>query len=208
MKSNILLLFLFLSIISCQRKDENSLIAIQLFDQYSDLELNAIQDSIKSTFGCEAIILPEIPVPDNYITRIKSYRYRADSILNYLAKIQADSVQITLGLTKTDIAITKKDKKTGQIKKPISTYRDWAIFGLGQVNGTACVVSSYRLKKGVNSKGYVKRLTRICNHEIGHVFGLPHCQNKKCLMNDANETIQTIDKSSGQLCQSCKSKIF
>jgi len=116
-----------------------------------------------------------------------------------------DSIDILLGLTNQDISITKYDGN--KIKDPEWKYKDFGIFGLGRVNGTVCVVSSNRLHKGVSSKTFYKRLTRISCHEVGHVLGLRHCPEEKCLMNDANESIKTIDKSTGNLCESCWTKI-
>jgi len=48
---------------------------------------------------------------------------------------------------------------------------------------------------------------RISTHEVGHVLGLPHCPTPKCVMNDANESIKTIDKSTGDLCDKCWTEI-
>ena len=202
------LLVIFSILLSaCQNNVQDKTIGIQLFDAFSQSELIAITDAISDTYGCKVKTLKIVSVPESYITTIKSFRYRADSILNYLEAIKPDSIDIMLGLTNTDIAITKIDQQTGKTKTPVSTYTDWAIFGLGRINGHSCVVSNHRLKKNVSKKQYIKRLTRICNHEIGHVLGLPHCPIKNCLMNDANETISTIDQSSGILCHDCRRQI-
>lgn len=192
---------------ACHQPVKEKVIGLQLLNHFSEKDLSIIKDSIVQTYHCSVIVLPIAEVPKNHITRLKSYRYRADSLLNLLDGIRPQNVDIMLGLTSTDIAITKKDKRTGQIKKPKSTYTDWAIFGLGRINGYSCVVSNYRLKKGVNEHGYLKRFARICNHEIGHVLGLRHCPSNSCLMNDANESISTIDNSSGKLCSLCLSQI-
>ena len=69
------------------------------------------------------------------------------------------------------------------------------------------MVSSNRLHKGVDQAGFIKRLTRIACHEVGHVQGLHHCPEENCLMNDANERISTIDNSTGELCSKCWDKI-
>ena len=142
------------------------------------------------------------------MTFIKSPRFRADSILNWLDRNRPDSIDIMLGVTKKDIAITKIDKLTGKVKSPASKYTDWGIFGLGRVGGYSCVVSAYRLHKNAGKTKFYKRFTRIANHEIGHVLGLYHCPESNCLMNDANETIRTIDSSTGILCEKCRSGIF
>jgi len=197
----------FVFLFACTSPVNEKTIGLQLFNRFSSEELSAIKDSIIKTYDCTVKVLPIAEVPSSVVTRIKSYRYRADSLLNLLDKLQPDSIDMMVGLTSTDIAITKIDRQTGKIKNPASTYTDWAIFGLGRINGISCVISNHRLKKGASHKKYLKRLTRICNHEIGHVLGLRHCENSNCLMNDANETIKTIDNSTGVLCSACHSKI-
>ena len=204
---NLFVFALMLLLLACGKEVKHKIIGIQPFEQFSEQDLKVVKDSIVAAYQCQVKYLPIEKVPKVHVTRIKSYRYRADSLLNLLDRLRPKNIDLMLGLTKTDIAITKLDKETGEVKKPVSTYTDWAIFGLGRVNGYSCVVSNYRLKKGVNREQYLTRLTRICNHEVGHVLGLRHCPTKACLMNDANETIRTIDNSTGRLCDNCTRKI-
>ena len=195
--------------VSCNEElSESTLIGIQPFSKFKEKELNVLIDSIEYTYGCKAVVLPQAKLPKNMMTFIKSPRYRADSILNWLDRNRPDTIDLMLGIIKKDIAITKRDKLTGKVKSPASKYTDWAIFGLGRVNGRSCVVSTHRLHKRANKALFYKRFTRIANHEIGHVLGLHHCPNENCLMNDANETIKTIDNSTGVLCEDCYFNIF
>jgi archaemetzincin len=50
-----------------------------------------------------------------------------------------------------------------------------------------------------------ERLIKVCLHEMGHNFGLPHCESgdKKCLMRSANGTVKTIDEEEKYLCTVC-----
>jgi archaemetzincin len=59
----------------------------------------------------------------------------------------------------------------------------------------------------VTKEQFVARLKKVSCHELGHNFGLPHCPNKTCIMQDAAETIKTIDNVSLHLCDECKAKI-
>ncbi len=88
-------------------------------------------------------------------------RYRAGKILKYLNTLNF-STKI-LGITNKDISHTK------------GNVYDWSIMGMGYLSGKVCVVSTFRIKD-IN-----KRLPLIALHEIGHIYGLPHCNNK-CLM--------------------------
>jgi archaemetzincin len=127
--------------------------------------------------------------------------------VQWLTDNRPDSIDVYVGLTNKDISITKYKGPSGEIKEPTWQYRDFGIYGLGRVGGKACVVSSNRLRKNGTGAQFYQRLCRIACHEVGHVLGLHHCSQKACLMNDANEKITTIDKSTGNLCEKCWSKI-
>ncbi len=176
-------------------------IGIQPFEDIDQKEIDSVKKAIETMYSFETVVLPKIDLPKMAFTTIRSPRYRADSLLYWLKQIQPDSIDITLGLTNKDISITKYKKGTREIKNPNWKYKDFGIFGLGTVGGEVCVVSSNRLHSSKSK--FNKRLTRIACHEVGHVLGLFHCPNSKCLMNDANESIKTIDKSTGILCDDC-----
>lgn len=59
----------------------------------------------------------------------------------------------------------------------------------------------------MNKKLFFSRLKKICIHEVGHNLGLPHCTTNKCVMQDAVETIKTVDNESEELCAECRLKI-
>ena len=191
---------------------EPTIVGIQPLGSVPGSEVNAVAAAVEEMYGFNVVILDEQALPDMAYTEIRYPRYRADSILHWLSQStyqnsKPDSVNVILSLTKADISITKYNKETGEIKNPEWKYKDFGIFGLGRIHGGVCVVSSHRLKKNVSNKTFEKRLTRIACHEVGHVLGLRHCPEQKCLMNDANESIKTIDQSTGVLCAECKAAI-
>ena len=181
-------------------------IAIQPLGTISDEEVGSVKNAVSLMFDLEVDVLPTEEVPDRAYTTIRYARYRADTLLKCLDEMRPDSIDILIGLTNQDISVTKYKPGSNrtEIKEPEWKYKDFGIFGLGQVGGTVCVVSSNRLHKGVSDKVFFKRLTRIACHEVGHVYGLRHCQEQSCLMNDANESIKTIDNSTGKLCENCE----
>ncbi len=72
----------------------------------------------------------------------------------------------------------------GDISLPFLTH----VFGEAHIGGQAAVISTYRLqlpRNGVTpDKSYVyQRLAKIAIHETGHLLGLSHCQNPRCIMN-------------------------
>jgi len=71
--------------------------------------------------------------------------------------------------------------------------------GLGDQPGNACVLSTYRLSK----TNLLSQLNKLALHELGHTQGLPHCDNQKCFMRDA-EAGNHFDEET-DFCDSCKS---
>jgi archaemetzincin len=176
-------------------------IAIQPIGSVNEHQLDFIRQQVDSFFHTPVLILPDQPMPLSFQNRSKGERYCADSLLVWLSHRKPDSVSIVLGFTSKDIYTANKDHY-GHIKAPAAKYAVWGIFGLGYTPGAACIVSDYRFKRKAPEL-YPHRLRTIVIHEIGHNLGLRHCPNPHCIMNDANETIASVDSSGNTYCDSC-----
>ncbi len=120
--------------------------------------------------------------------------------------IKPDTIDYIMGLTSQDVSTTKRDE-SGEIKLPKEKYTDWGVLGLGYRPGPSCVISTFRI--GHKSKDvFMERLKKIAVHEFGHNIGLDHCETRDCVMQDAAETIKTIDRSRLSLCSECKKRIL
>ncbi|MDX5326126.1 MAG: matrixin family metalloprotease [Bacteroidota bacterium] len=182
-----------------------STIGIQPYENIPEEWMTRITTSLEREYGCKVVVLDKKDLPASAFVRIKSPRYRADSIIRILKRERPDSVDLILGITQKDISTTKY-KSRGIVKEPKSKYQDWGIFGLGYRPGPSCIISGFRLK-GKGNKVTLDRLERVSIHEIGHNLGLPHCPNRGCVMEDAAETIRTIDRVNPHLCSDCKRRI-
>ena len=132
----------------------------------------------------------QLPQSAYYPTRS---RYRAEKLLTHLDGFQSEPDARVMGLTQVDISTTK------------GNHVDWGIFGLGAMPGTSCVVSTYRLtKKAKNRAHALFRVTSTVVHEVGHTLGLPHCTEARCVMQDAQGSIQNTDNGTGQLGPRCQ----
>jgi archaemetzincin len=181
-------------------------IGLQPYGNFDTSLTSQLAGDIEEFYDLSVYILDPVDLPDYAFINVKSPRYRADSLLKHLKKIRPDTIDFILGLTSKDISTTKREL-TGTIKEPASKYEDFGIFGLGYCPGQACVVSTFRYKN-VSQEHFYRRFLKICIHELGHNFGLTHCPMPNCLMNDANETIQTIDDANFFHCEHCQRKLL
>ncbi len=180
-------------------------IGIQPYEQFNTSLTDTVASALRQTYGAEIYLMYNQPLPAEAFIHTKTSRYRADTLIRLLKTNKPDFVDYFVGLTTQDISFTKRDSE-GKIKKPENTYSDWGIFGLGYMPGNSCVVSSYRLQHK-DQTIFIDRLKKVAIHELGHNLGLPHCDTKGCVMQDAVESIQTIDKADASLCTKCKKRI-
>ncbi|MEO0184872.1 MAG: hypothetical protein ABIL22_00010 [candidate division WOR-3 bacterium] len=170
-------------------------LAILPFGNVSKAIIDSTVSGISSLYDVEITVLECVPLPVNEYYK-PNKRYRAEKILYYLESNVDTKYAKVLGLTTKDISTTKEQ------------YHDWGIFGLGTLNGRVCVISTYRLRrKKASDSLFYARLKKVVNHELGHVFGLEHCPNDRCLMEDACGKIKTVDEETGALCPECASKV-
>jgi len=120
-------------------------------------------------------------------------RYRAEKLLAYLSQRMPKDGWRILGLTDVDISTSKDD------------VLDWGVMGLGELPGTATVISAFRCRKKAGGAAHAKqRLAKVAVHEIGHTLGLPHCPTVGFLMEDARGKVVTTDRER-DFCPRCRS---
>ncbi len=202
------MLFACLGLLSCGEKtvSDKTIVGIIPYKGISGEKVAMLRQSITEYYGVETKLLPEETLPKAAFIAVKSPRYRADSLIAMQERNLPEGVDYIMGLTESDISVTKKDA-AGEVKKPEWKYGDFGIMGLAYCPGKSCIVSGFRLKHK-DKEVHFGRFKKVVIHELGHNFGLPHCPNKKCVMTDAVEKISTIDKEGSELCSECKSRIF
>jgi archaemetzincin len=86
---------------------------------------------------------------------------------------------------------------------PVLTH----VFGEAQLGGKACIISTHRLKEGLNPvsapETYLLRVVKEAIHELGHTFKLRHCRDSGCIMH-YSRTVRDVDRKSDQFCRYCK----
>ena len=157
---------------------------------------DAVERGLRAELQVEVRRMNDVPLP-----RAAYYaprrRYRADALLDHLHTLvpRAGRARV-IGMTDVDISTTK-----GRVF-------DWGVFGLGDLDGSACVISTHRLRRRARNAAHVEfRVVSTAVHEVGHTLGLDHCVEPRCVMRDAEGSITTVDTSTGRLGPECRAEL-
>jgi archaemetzincin len=90
---------------------------------------------------------------------------------------------------------------------PVLTF----VFGEAQLAGNCAVVSIHRLREEVyglppNPGLLAERLAKEAIHELGHTFGLRHCDDWNCAM-ASSHSVEWLDVKGADLCPACRKAI-
>ncbi|MEB2836493.1 MAG: archaemetzincin family Zn-dependent metalloprotease [Desulfurococcales archaeon] len=79
------------------------------------------------------------------------------------------------------------------------------VFGVALPTAGAAVVFSRRLYARDRNL-YLERLIKESMHEVGHLLGLDHCPNPRCVMSFSN-SIHDVDRKEAAFCEACLTKL-
>lgn len=153
--------------------------------------LTEITEGLRSTFEVMTETSLPVGIPKEFYNSFR-HQYAAPSVLNFLAdKFKGK----TLGITDEDLYAEDLN----------------FVFGQAQMSGSVSIVSIHRLnpvfyRKTPDIQLVTERSVKETIHEVGHMLGLRHCQNERCVMRFSN-TIFDVDAKSKELCERCKRQL-
>ncbi len=147
------------------------------------------------TFSTEVEVTHAVPLDGSFALNVSRNQYGSTPLISALLEKFEDFQGKILGVTSGDLFV------------PVLTY----VFGEAQLDGKVAVVSSHRLRDeyyGLDSNPEQLRLRLLKEsvHELGHAFGLLHCQNYLCVMHSSTG-VEEIDVKTERLCGECKAKL-
>ena len=148
--------------------------------------------------GADCVVLESLPAPEEHYVSARM-QYLADAILGDISrKLPRDAAAI-VGLMFEDLFAY------GRGRRPLNF-----VFGLGSYAERAAVFSvlrySYHYPGEPEGMTLLKRALKVFAHEVGHVFGLPHCVAYRCAMNGSN-SLPEADSRPMHLCPICLKKL-
>jgi archaemetzincin len=139
-------------------------ISILPLGEIDDFVLEYVQHSLENAFNVDVHLLKGRAKPQFAYSDYR-HQYSAPSIVRRIAGLaESDNAKI--------LAVTPFD-----LFAPRTNF----VFGEAQIAGPAAVISLYRLLDEDKDK-YLKRAGKEAIHEIGHAFGLDHCEEEQCVM--------------------------
>jgi len=172
----------------------NQHITIVSFGHFENYFLNSIATEVAQ------ILHFTVKIKEGHIDLSDFYdpfrrQYDGNKLLKIIdAEYSSDSYR-TIGLFNVDLFI------------PILTY----IFGQAYLNGTAGIVSVYRLSNerynlAIDDDILLERTIKEVIHELGHTLGLIHCHTPTCVMRSSTY-VEDLDQKSFNFCSICREKI-
>ncbi len=150
-------------------------------------------DGVKRALECElrapVNVRLEIEHPSGTFDPRRN-QHSSSEILRWLSARLPEGGGKMLGLTDVDLFI------------PILTF----VFGEAQLGGRTAVASTARLGDGElphDPRRLGARLEREALHEVGHTFGLVHCDEPRCVMARA-AGLREVDEKKAQFCEFCR----
>lgn len=165
------------------------ILPLQFPDQKLLTQLSSV---LKKVFGLPVNFLNRPFSLEKGLDSVRN-QYNSTWILSQILKKVPEKFCKVLAVTTVDLYV------------PVLTY----VFGEAQLDGKAAVVSTYRLRDELyglpeNPQRLKERLEKEAVHELGHTFGLIHCQKPECVMYTYNYA-EEIDFKSINFCKNCLS---
>ncbi len=122
-------------------------------------------------------------------------QYYSTAILGHLHSLAPAGRTRLLGVAAVDLFV------------PIFTF----VFGEAEIGGKCALASLYRLHEEryglpADEDRLRQRLIKEAAHELGHTFGLHHCDRWHCVM-ASSHSVERVDVKSAEFCEECARKV-
>ena len=148
------------------------------------LAVSIIAANLQAILGLNSNVSAPMPDPE-YALLPQRQQFDALKIIKELSR-ERHGAPFKLGVTALDICT------------PILTF----VYGESQLGGKIALISLNRLQGGSPESAY-ERAAKIGVHEVGHILGLEHCWEVRCLMH-FSRNLDQLDSLPLQFCSACE----
>jgi archaemetzincin len=148
------------------------------------LAVSIIAANLQALLGLNTDVLEPRPDPE-YALLAQRQQFDALKIIKELSN-ETHGALFKLSVTELDICT------------PILTF----VYGESQLGGKIALISLNRLQGG-NLESAYERAAKIGVHEVGHLLGLEHCWEVRCLMH-FSRNLEQLDSLPLQFCSACE----
>jgi len=158
--------------------------------------LDDLAAALARIFRVSCHVQDEPPVDADFAFDARRGQYHATSILRRIHELAADRDVRLIGVTRHDLFV------------PILTF----VFGEAELGGRCALVSIQRLEERfyglpVRQELLRERLIKEAVHEIGHTYGLRHCEDWRCVMTSSHG-VEKLDVKNPDFCRQCRRLIL
>ena len=177
-----------------KERDRDMSIALVAVGDVDRKVIEVLKGDLDKVFNRHALIGKAMPKPD-YAFNKKRNQYLSTAILStIMAQTDAAAYERILGIVDHDLYVPRLN------------------FVFGEAGTKAAVISLTRLRQEFyhlpeNRPLFHQRIFTEAVHELGHTYGLRHCENPRCVMFFSNSLMDT-DRKGPEFCPRCKNKLY
>lgn len=147
---------------------------------------------LREAFGTDVVIAPGLPLPATAYDR-RRRQHLSTALLDALARARRPEWHRLLGVADVDLFVPELN----------------FVFGEGDADRGVAVFSLQRLRAEANGGStplFDRRAATEAIHELGHSYGLRHCQRPRCVMWFSNSLAET-DRKGTEFCRAHASEL-
>lgn len=157
--------------------------------------IEELKRRLEHIFGCGIEITP-VFTNLNKAYAAERGQYLAPALITEIQKPNTAKGEMVLGITDVDLYAPKLN----------------FVFGTADVTTSTAIISLHRLKQEYQGSPpdealFMDRVTKEAVHELGHLFGLEHCADTRCVMLFSNCLADTDNKPIS-FCSQCRPKLI